>query len=93
MGVQIGAQQHAVNAYRSAVHRFNELAYTISITPPYWIKVIWYLFGNGRETDRVVRELKELSNKVWCPQYLKFAKILSKKQFFFEPALLSYKNS
>lgn len=64
MGVQIGAQQHAVNAYRSAVHRFNELAYTISITPPYWIKVIWYLFGNGRETDRVVRELKELSNKV-----------------------------
>lgn len=65
MGIEIGAQQAEASEYQSAVKRFNELAYQCSISPQYWIKPIYYLFGNGHETDAVVRSLKAMSEEVF----------------------------
>lgn len=64
MGTDIGAQREEINEYRMAVQRFNELTYKYSISPQYWFKPIYYLFGNGRETDAVVRSLKAMSQEV-----------------------------
>ena len=63
-----GAQREEINEYKMAVQRFNELAYKYSVSPQYWLKSIYYLFGNGHETDALVRSLKAMSQEV----YLKF---------------------
>ena len=65
MGVEIRAQEeNTANEYRTAVTRFNELSYLMSISPQYWIDFIWRWFGYGRETEKIVKHLKALSNKV-----------------------------
>ena len=77
MGTDIGAQREEINKYKMAVQRFNELAYKYSVSPLYWLKPIYYLFGNGRETDTLVRSLKAMSQEV----YLKLKRSRSANAF------------
>ncbi|PIC24496.1 hypothetical protein B9Z55_017817 [Caenorhabditis nigoni] len=64
MGCSISSQMGSNDKYVESVKRLSELVWNYEKAPLYWLKPIWYLFGNGFEFDRLVKLTTDFTRDV-----------------------------
>ncbi|CAL2043278.1 unnamed protein product [Caenorhabditis brenneri] len=64
MGSSIKSQYGANDKYVNSVRRLSELVWNYEKAPLFWLKPIWYLFGNGFEFDRHVKLTTDFTREV-----------------------------
>ncbi|CAO4377842.1 unnamed protein product [Caenorhabditis nigoni] len=64
MGCSISSQMGSNDKYVESVKRLSELVWNYEKAPLYWLKPIWYIFGNGFEFDRLVKLTTDFTRDV-----------------------------
>uniref|UniRef100_A0AAF5DF06 Cytochrome P450 n=1 Tax=Strongyloides stercoralis TaxID=6248 RepID=A0AAF5DF06_STRER len=72
MGVKINAQDNHDHEYIQAIRKFHKLNLKFVRMPFYKIKLIYYIFGDGFERDRVLKILHSFANDVIKQKSIEF---------------------
>ncbi|CCD67436.1 Cytochrome P450 4c3 [Caenorhabditis elegans] len=64
MGCSISSQRGANDEYVNSVRRLSEIVWNYEKAPQFWLKPIWYLFGDGFEFNRHVKLTTDFTRDV-----------------------------